>query len=71
MAGVQLGMLFIDEPPFLDAEGVQAYCDALETIQERYKNLKVMAITHDSSMKARFPQSVDVIKTDEGSKVIR
>ena len=29
-AGVQLGFLFIDEPPFLDDKGVQAYCDALE-----------------------------------------
>lgn len=68
-AGVQLGFLFIDEPPFLDAEGVQAYCDTLEAIQKRYSNLKVMAITHDPSMKARFPQSVDVIKTDAGSKI--
>lgn len=69
-AGVQLGFLFIDEPPFLDAPGVQAYCDALEAIQQRYGNLKVMAITHDPAMKSRFPQSVDVVKTPEGSKVI-
>lgn len=69
-AGIQLGMLFIDEPPFLDSDGIQAYCDALETIQNRYPNLKIMAITHDPTMKARFPQSLDVIKTDEGSKVI-
>lgn len=69
-AGVQLGFLFIDEPPFLDAQGVQAYCDALEAIQSRYSNLKIMAITHDPTMKSRFPQSVDVIKTAEGSKVI-
>lgn len=69
-AGVQLGFLFIDEPPFLDAPGVQAYCDALEAIQQRYADLKVMAITHDLAMKSRFPQSVDVVKTPEGSKVI-
>lgn len=69
-AGVQLGFLFIDEPPFLDAPGVQAYCDALEAIQQRYGDLKVMAITHDPAMKSRFPQSVDVLKTPEGSKVI-
>lgn len=69
-AGVQLGMLFIDEPPFLDGDGVQAYCDALETIQKRYGCLKIMAITHDLTMKARFPQSLDVVKTDDGSKVI-
>lgn len=69
-AGVQLGFLFIDEPPFLDSPGVQAYCDALEAIQQRYGSLKVMAITHDPAMKSRFPQSVDVVKTPEGSKVI-
>lgn len=68
--GIQLGFLFIDEAPFLDAQGVQAYCDALEAIQARYADLKIMAITHDPEMKSRFPQSIDVIKTQEGSKVI-
>ena len=69
-AGIQLGMLFIDEPPFLDEDGTQAYVDALETIRHRYSDVKIMAITHDDAMKARFGQSVTVIKTDEGSKVI-
>jgi len=69
-AGVQLGMLFIDEPPFLDEEGVQAYCDALNTIGERYKNIKVMAITHDPTMKARFRESIEVVKTENGSKIV-
>lgn len=69
-AGIQLGMLFIDEPPFLDGDGIQAYCDALETIQRRYSNIKIMAITHDPTMKARFPQNLDVVKTENGSKVI-
>lgn len=68
-AGIQLGMLFIDEPPFLDSEGIQAYCDALETIQRRYAGIKIMAITHDPTMKARFPQNLDVVKTESGSKV--
>ncbi len=69
-AGVQLGMLHIDEPPFLDGDGVQAYCDALETISLRYSDIKIMAITHDPSMKARFPQNLDVVKTQDGSRVI-
>ncbi|MCC8125708.1 MAG: hypothetical protein LIO47_09865, partial [Akkermansia sp.] len=69
-AGVQLGMLFIDEAPFLDADGVTAYCDALETIQRRYKDIKVMAITHDPSFKMRFPQSVTVYKDEHGSHVV-
>lgn len=66
--GMQLGFLFIDEPPFLDAQGVEAYCDALMTIQQRYSNLKIMAITHDPAMKSRFNQSIDIIKTPNGSQ---
>lgn len=69
-AGIQLGMLFIDEPPFLDEDGTQAYVDSLETIRSRYPDVKIMAITHDDAMKARFTQSVTVIKTSDGSKVI-
>ena len=66
-AGSQLGMLFIDEPPFLDSDGSQAYVDALETIHHRYPETKIMAITHDDSFRARFPQSVTVYKDAEGS----
>jgi exonuclease SbcC len=69
-AGIQLGMLFIDEPPFLDDDGAQAYVDSLETIRHRYPDVKIMAITHDDAMKARFSQIITVIKTDDGSKVI-
>lgn len=69
-AGIQIGMLFIDEPPFLDSDGTQAYVDALETIRNRYTDVKIMAITHDDAMKARFGQAVTVIKTDVGSKVV-
>lgn len=69
-AGIQLGMLFIDEPPFLDADGTDAYVDALETIRQRYPAVKIMAITHDEAMKARFSQSIEIVKTEDGSKVI-
>ena len=68
-AGVQLGFLAIDEPPFLDQDGVQAYCTALETIQTRYPDTKVIAISHDETFKARFPQSVTVYKDESGSHV--
>lgn len=70
VAGIQLGMLFIDEPPFLDDDGTQAYVDSLETIRQRYPDIKIMAITHDEAMKARFMQSVTVVKTEDGSKVV-
>ena len=68
--GIQLGMMFIDEPPFLDAAGADAYCDALEQLNYRYPNMRVIAISHDPAMKARFPQQIDVVDMgDEGSKV--
>lgn len=67
--GVQFGFLFIDESPFLDGEGTQAYCDALEAIQTRYPDVKVMAITHDETFKARFPQNITVYKDEAGSHV--
>lgn len=69
-AGLSMGMLFIDEPPFLDEDGTQAYVDALEAIRKRYKDTKIMAITHDAQMKARFDQSVTVVKDEGGSKVV-
>ncbi len=68
--GIQLGMMFIDEPPFLDAEGIDAYCDALEMLSTRYPNMRVIAISHDPRMKARFPQQIEVVDMGEaGSKV--
>ena len=68
-AGIQLGMLFIDEAPFLDSDGTEAYVDALEAIQARYPDVKIMAITHDPEFKARFEQSVTIIKDENGSHV--
>lgn len=68
-AGIQFGFLQIDEPPFLDSDGTQAYVDSLEAIRKRYPDLKIMAITHDQEFKARFPQSITVYKDEEGSHV--
>lgn len=68
-AGIQMGLLQIDEPPFLDSDGTQAYVDALAAIQQRYPDLRIMAITHDPEFKARFPQSVTVYKDEHGSHV--
>lgn len=68
--GIKIGMLFVDEPSFLDAEGIDAYCDALEVVAQRYSGMKVIAISHDPRMKARFPQQIDVEDHgDEGSKI--
>lgn len=69
-AGIQLGMLFVDEPPFQDSKGTEAYCDALETIACRYAGMKVIAISHDPEMQLRFPQVIMVEDGGEaGSKV--
>lgn len=69
-AGIRLGMLAVDEPPFQDSTGTEAYCEALETIASRYAGMKVIAISHDPEMKARFPQIIMVEDGgEEGSKV--
>jgi len=67
--GLQLGMMFVDEPPFLDTEGVEAYCMALQSIHEKYPEMRIIAISHDENMKARFPQQLTIVETENGSKV--
>lgn len=68
-AGVQLGMLFIDEPPFLDADGTDAYADALTAMAARNPSMRILAISHDPTMKARFPQNITVKAGENGSSV--
>lgn len=68
-AGVQLGMLFIDEPPFLDADGTDAYADALTAMAARNPDMRILAISHDPTMKARFPQNITVTGGENGSSV--
>lgn len=69
--GIQLGMMFIDEPSFLDAAGTEAYCDALEQLSVRYPNMKVIAISHDPMMQSRFPQVIRIGDSgEEGSKIL-
>ena len=68
-AGVQLGMLWIDEPPFLDADGTDAYADALVSMANRNPQMRILAISHDPTMKARFPQNITVAAGENGSEV--
>lgn len=68
-AGVQLGMLFIDEPPFLDADGTEAYADALVSMARRNPDMRILAISHDPTMKARFSQNIIVSAGEDGSTV--
>lgn len=69
--GLQLGMLFVDEPSWLDEKGTEEYCMALQSIHNKYPEMRIVAISHDASMKANFPQQLWVEMTDEGSKVRR
>jgi exonuclease SbcC len=69
--GLQLGMMFVDEPPFLDADGVEAYCAALEIQHNKCPDMRLVAISHDENMKARFPQQIRIDMTENGSKVRR
>lgn len=68
-AGVQLGMLWIDEPPFLDADGTDAYADALVSMANRNPEMRILAISHDPQLKARFAQNITVTAGDNGSEV--
>lgn len=68
-AGVQLGMLFIDEPPFLDASGTDTYADALLSMAHRHPDMSILAISHDPTMKARFSQNIIVSAGENGSTV--
>jgi exonuclease SbcD len=69
--GLQLGMMFVDEPPFLDTDGVEAYCAALETIHNKFPEMKLLAISHDENMKSMFPQQLYVDIGENGSRVRR
>jgi len=62
-------MLFIDEPPFLDADGTEAYADALTNMAARNPGMRILAISHDPTMKARFSQNITVSAGENGSTV--
>ena len=62
-------MLFIDEPPFLDADGTDAYADALSNMATRNPGMRILAISHDPTMKARFSQNIIVTGGENGSTV--
>lgn len=70
--GMQLGFLFMDEPARgLDSEGVEAFCEALETIHNMFEFMKIVVISHDENMKMAFPQQLYVDVTENGSRVRR
>jgi exonuclease SbcC len=69
--GLQLGMMFVDEPPFLDADGAEAYCCVLEIQHDKYPTMRILAISHDQNMKTLFPQQLYVDVTENGSRVRR
>jgi exonuclease SbcD len=69
--GLQLGMMFVDEPSWLDDKGTEEYCTALQAIHNKYPEMRIVAISHDASMKMNFPQQIWVELTEAGSKIKR
>ena len=67
--GVQLGMIQIDEPPYLDQEGASSYTDALLALSQRNPQMRILAISHDPQFKAAFPQNITIDKVDGASFV--
>jgi exonuclease SbcD len=67
--GIRPAFMIVDEPPFLDEEGSDAYCDALEWLADAYQEMRVIAVSHDPRMKSRFKQEFRLTKTDAGAKV--
>ena len=67
--GMQLGLLFVDEPNGLDAEGMETYVQVLHAIHERFPEMRILAISHNEEIKAGFAQQIFVDETNDGSKV--
>ena len=59
----------LERPAFLDADGTEAYADALANMAARNPGMRILAISHDPTMKARFPQNIIVQGGENGSSV--
>jgi DNA repair protein SbcC/Rad50 len=67
-AGAPLPTLIIDEGfGTQDAEGIEKLKEAINSIQDEFK--KIIVITHIEELKDAFPTRINVVKTDDGSKI--
>ena len=67
-SGAPLPILFIDEGfGSQDTEGQEKLIEAIQSIQNEFE--KIIVITHIDQMKENFDQRIEVIKTNEGSKI--
>ena len=56
-------------PVISGAPTTQAYADALVAMASRNPNMRILAISHDPTMKARFVQNIVVTGGEDGSTV--
>ena len=67
-SGAPLPILFIDEGfGSQDTEGQEKLIEAIQSIQNEFE--KIIVITHIDQMKENFDQRIEVVKTNEGSKI--
>ena len=64
-AGIQLGMLFIDEPPFLDEDGTQAYSD----LYYGQRKVSEVVIVNDYPGNPEYPDDKIYIRPYYGDEV--
>jgi exonuclease SbcC len=67
-AGAPLPTLIIDEGfGTQDAAGIEKLKEAITTIQDDFE--KILVITHIEELRDAFPARIDVVKTEDGSRI--
>jgi len=67
-AGAPLPTLIIDEGfGTQDAVGIEKLKEAITAIQDDFE--KILVITHIEELRDAFPARIDVVKTEDGSKI--
>ena len=66
ISGCRFDLLFVDEPPYLDANGVSYFISTINTLREQYPQIFVMS--HVDRIKDAFPNSIRVGKENDVSK---
>ena len=65
--GAEIRMLAIDEPEFLDAQGLEALSDVLRRLVDDFE--VVLLISHHDGLRDSFDQTVEVVKSEGTSRI--